>query len=110
MPVTKSAQTIGQPIPWEREEAAGVPGQPLHFASVVAARTSLAYPTGSWRYNRPMIKPEACNGCGVCEMFCPDSSVRVVDKLAVVDYEFCKGCGICAEECARGAIEMVGEE
>ena len=110
VPVTKSAQTIGRPIPWEREEAAGVPGQPLNFASVVAARTSLAYPTGSWRYHRPLINPEACNGCGVCEMFCPDTSVQVVDKLAVVDYEFCKGCGICAEECARGAIEMVGEE
>ncbi len=108
--VAKSAQAIGEPIPWERDEVAGVPGQPLHFASVVAARTSLAYPTGSWRYNRPMINPEACNGCAVCEILCPDTSVRVVDKLAVVDYEFCKGCGICAEECARGAIEMVGEE
>ncbi len=108
--VTKSDQAIGQPIPWERDEVAGVPGQPLHFASVVAARTSLAYPTGSWRYNRPVISPEACNGCGVCEMFCPDTSVQVVNKLAVVDYEFCKGCGICAKECARGAIEMVAEE
>jgi pyruvate ferredoxin oxidoreductase delta subunit len=43
-------------------------------------------------------------------MFCPDTSIQVVNKLAVVDYDFCKGCGICAEECARGAIEMVGEE
>jgi pyruvate ferredoxin oxidoreductase gamma subunit len=108
--VTRSAQAIGQPIQWEREAVAGVPGQPLHFASVVAARTSLAYPTGSWRYNQPYVDPEACNGCGVCEMFCPDTSIQVVNKLAVVDYDFCKGCGICAEECAREAIEMVGEE
>jgi pyruvate ferredoxin oxidoreductase gamma subunit len=108
--VTKSTQPVGQPISWEREAVAGVPGQPLHFASVVAARTSLAYPTGSWRYSRPVIDPDACNGCGVCEMYCPDTSVQVVDKLAVVDYEYCKGCGICAEECARGAIQMVPEE
>lgn len=108
--VKKSEQTPGGVIKWEREEVAGVPGQPLHFASVVAARTSLAYPTGGWRYSRPVVDPEACNGCGVCEMFCPDSSLTIVDKQAIVDYGFCKGCGICAQECAREAIQMVIEE
>jgi len=108
--VKKSEQTPGGVIKWEREEVAGVPGQPLHFAQVVAARTSLAYPTGGWRYSRPVIDLEACNGCGVCEMFCPDSSLTIVDKQAIVDYGFCKGCGICAEECARDAIQMVIEE
>jgi pyruvate ferredoxin oxidoreductase gamma subunit len=108
--VVKSEQTTDAFIKWEGEEVAGVPGQPLHFASVVAARTSLAYPTGSWRYTRPLVNPEACNGCGVCDMFCPDSSLTIVEKLAIVDYEFCKGCGICAQTCARGAIQMVIEE
>jgi pyruvate ferredoxin oxidoreductase gamma subunit len=108
--VRKSEQTAGGVIKWEKEEVAGVPGQPLHFASVVAARTSLAYPTGGWRYNQPVVNPEACNGCGVCEMFCPDSCLTIVEKQAIVDYMFCKGCGICAQTCARGAIEMVIEE
>jgi pyruvate ferredoxin oxidoreductase gamma subunit len=108
--VKKSAQAVGLVTKWEREEVAGVPGQPLHFASVVAARTSLAYPTGGWRYSRPVIDLPACNGCGVCEMFCPDSCLSIVDKLAIVDFEFCKGCGICAETCARKAIQMVIEE
>jgi len=108
--VEKSDQTTYGLIKWKKEEVAGVPGQPLHFASVVAARTSLAYPTGSWRYTRPLVNPEACNGCGVCDMFCPDSSLTIEDKLAIVDYEFCKGCGICAQTCARGAIQMVIEE
>jgi len=108
--VKKSEQTPGDVIKWEREEVAGVPGQPLHFASVVAARTSLAYPTGGWRYSRPVVDPEVCNGCGVCEMFCPDSSLTIVDKQAIVDYGFCKGCGICVQECARDAIQMVIEE
>jgi len=107
--VKKSAQSVWQPITWEREEVAGVPGQPLHFASVVAARTSLAYPTGSWRYNRPVVDPVACNGCGVCELYCPDSCLSIVDKVAIMDLEFCKGCGICAEVCARTAINMVME-
>jgi pyruvate ferredoxin oxidoreductase gamma subunit len=108
--VQKSNQAIGGVIKWEREEVAGVPGQPLHFASVVAARTSLAYPTGSWRYNRPVIDPVACNGCSLCELYCPDSSMTLEGKLVVVDYEFCKGCGICAQVCPRNAIEMVLEE
>ena len=108
--VHKSQQNKTGFIKWEKEEAAGAPGQPLHFASVVAARTSLAYPTGSWRYNRPVVHPEICNGCGVCEMFCPDSSLMMVDKQAIIDYGFCKGCGICAQTCARGAIEMLVEE
>lgn len=89
---------------------AGVPGQSLHFASVVAARTSLAYPTGSWRYSRPVVDLLACNGCGVCEIFCPDSCMVIVDEKAIVDFEFCKGCGICAETCARLAIQMAIEE
>lgn len=108
--VKKSAQAVGRPTIWEREEVAGVPGQPLHFASVVAARTSLAYPTGGWRYSRPVIDLPACNGCGVCEMFCPDSCLSIVDKQAIVDFEFCKGCGICAQTCARHAIQMAIEE
>ena len=108
--VKKSERTSGGAIKWENEEGAGVPGKPLHFASVVAARTSLAYPTGSWRYNRPVVDREACNGCGVCEMFCPDSCLTIVEKQAIVDYEFCKGCGICAQTCERVAIQMVIEE
>ena len=108
--VKKSAQVIGRPATWEHEEVEGVPGQSLHFASVVAARTSLAYPTGSWRYSRPMVDLLACNGCGVCEIFCPDSCMVILDKQAIVDLEYCKGCGICAEMCARHAIQMAIEE
>ena len=108
--VKKANQAVGRPSVWLREEVAGVPGQPLHFASVVAARTSLAYPTGSWRYSRPQIELELCNGCTICETFCPDSCMAIVDEKAVVDFEFCKGCGICAEVCARNAIQMVNEE
>jgi pyruvate ferredoxin oxidoreductase gamma subunit len=108
--VRKSMQVKSNVIERETEGYAGVPNGPLHFASVVAARTSLDYPTGSWRYNRPLVDPEICNGCGVCEMFCPDSCLMIVDKQAIVDYCFCKGCGICAQTCARGAVEMVVEE
>ncbi len=108
--VRKSELSKPSVYPWENEALGGAPGTPLHFASVVAARTSLAYPTGSWRYHRPVVDPKRCNGCGVCEWYCPDSSLMMVDKLAIVDYEFCKGCGICAQACARDAIAMAVEE
>lgn len=108
--VKRSERAPGVIIKWDRDEVAGVPGQPLHFASVVAARTSLAYPTGGWRYRRPVVDPASCNGCGLCEMLCPDSSLMIVHRQAIVDYEFCKGCGICAAECPREAIQMIVEE
>ena len=94
---------------WDKSPGLGAPGQPLHFAAVVAPRTSLAYPTGGWRYSRPIVDAEICNGCGVCEMFCPDGCLTIADKQAVVDLRFCKGCGICAKECSREAIRMIEE-
>ena len=106
--VTRSQRAWGSAV-WPASDGLGAPGQPLHFAAVVAARTSLAYPTGGWRYSRPVVDAQACNGCGVCEMFCPDGCLTIVDKQASVDFDFCKGCGICAQECARGAIRMVEE-
>jgi pyruvate ferredoxin oxidoreductase delta subunit len=106
--VRKSERTWGG-VAWNESRGLGAPGQPLHFAAVVAPRTSLAYPTGGWRYSRPVVDVATCNGCGVCEMFCPDGCLTIMDKRASVDLNFCKGCGICAEECAREAIQMVEE-
>jgi pyruvate ferredoxin oxidoreductase gamma subunit len=107
--VTKSKQTPGVPA-WGDSPGLGAPGRPLHFASVMAPRTALAYPTGTWRYSRPVFDLEKCNGCGFCEMYCPDTCVLVEDKKYYPDYTYCKGCGICARECPADAIQMIAEE
>jgi pyruvate ferredoxin oxidoreductase gamma subunit len=108
--VTRAGPFVA-PVPgWEGSEGLGAPGRPLHFAAIVAPRTSLAYRTGAWRYQRPLLDPARCNGCGVCVTFCPEGCVSIVERCAILDYVYCKGCGICAEECARAAIQMAAEE
>lgn len=65
--------------------------------------------TGTWRYQIPVIDQGKCNGCGICELFCPDSCIDIVDGLAAVDGTYCKGCGICVKECPGEAFIMQPE-
>jgi pyruvate ferredoxin oxidoreductase delta subunit len=59
---------------------------------------------------RPVVDMEKCNKCTLCQIYCPEGTVIVVNKEVVVfDYRFCKGCGICATECPTGAIGMERE-
>lgn len=65
--------------------------------------------TGSWRTLRPVVDMEKCIGCGVCDSFCPEAAINMVEKKAVINYDYCKGCGVCANECPQKAIEMIPE-
>ncbi len=75
------------------------------IGAVCKAAGSLQYKTGTWRDNRPEVT-DKCNGCGICETFCPDSCITIENKKCIIDYDYCKGCGICANECVRKAIVM----
>ena len=65
--------------------------------------------TGDWRYFLPVIDQDKCSGCGICELFCPDSSIEIKEKRYTINLYYCKGCGICAKECPRLAITMQTE-
>ncbi len=83
--------------------------------AVVEPGTSRGYHTGEWRLVRPVVREDQCNGCGVCDLYCPDVALTMVEKgnsrgrVARIDYRYCKGCGICAVECPRKALTMIPE-
>lgn len=52
----------------------------------------------------------ACNGCGVCERFCPTTAVTVKNQKAVINAAKCIGCGQCAYQCVKKVIELVPDE
>ncbi len=50
-----------------------------------------------------------CIGCRKCERVCSSGAIKVVDNLAVIDYDKCPECedfGICARECTTGCIVL----
>ena len=83
----------------------------ITIGAVVEGGTSVNYQTGNWREGqKPVIDPDKCTQCGICELYCPDSAVRVEGDRYVIDLNYCKGCGICEHECPADAIHMVDEE
>ena len=45
-----------------------------------------------------------CIGCMKCQRECPHEAIKVVNNVAVIDYDKCTGCGHCAEVCPRHII------
>lgn len=48
-----------------------------------------------------------CIGCKKCERVCPAGAIKVIDNVAVIDYDKCPDCedfGICARNCTTGCI------
>jgi pyruvate ferredoxin oxidoreductase delta subunit len=80
--------------------------------------TAVEYKTGDWRTNYPKTDENKCIACGVCWIYCPDDSRRLVRRQKApagalythyydFNFNYCKGCGVCAAECPTGAIVML---
>lgn len=82
----------------------------ITLGAVVEGGTSIAYDTGSWRDQRPVVDYQDCKDCGLCQDVCPDSSVYEENGRFLIDYAHCKGCGLCAFECPTHCIEMKQEK
>jgi len=66
--------------------------------------------TGSWRVMKPIVDKKVCIGCKLCQQYCPDSCIKILNKKSNIDLDYCKGCGVCAVECPVKAISMQKEE
>ena len=69
----------------------------------------LAAPTGTWRFQKPVVNVNKCCFCGWCYIMCPTGSMQERGAHFDVDFASCKGCGICADICPNLAIKMVKE-
>lgn len=76
----------------------------LNIGGITEAGLSRRNKTGNWSYYMPRFQDDKCNGCGICETFCPESCIDIVEKEAKADQFYCKGCGICVRECPSEAI------
>ena len=64
------------------------------------------------RTHKPVIEPEKCNKCSLCQLLCPDLAITLKGnkERMEIDYDYCKGCGICAAVCSKEAVRMVIEK
>ncbi len=61
----------------------------------------------SYLNNTLELRPDLCNGCGICVEVCPHAVFVVVDGQAMLPgYEACMECGACQVNCPTGAISV----
>ena len=54
----------------------------------------------------PVVIPERCTGCGVCQQVCGPEVIKLVGELAVIDETECISCEACVQNCPEQAIRM----
>lgn len=67
-------------------------------------------PDSAVRMGRVEIDNDLCNGCRLCVLACPASSLEMTGKRSVAmtgDLASCIGCGDCIPICHPGAIRLV---
>ncbi|MBR2650727.1 MAG: RnfABCDGE type electron transport complex subunit B [Clostridia bacterium] len=79
---------------------------PKHIISMIPKSAAVAVTCSSRDTGATARKncKNACIACKKCERTCEWGAIKVVDNLAVIDYEKCVRCGKCAEVCPTGCI------
>lgn len=54
----------------------------------------------------PVITKKDCVGCGKCAESCPQHTIKIENRKAVINYVNCIKCFCCHEMCPRKAIEI----
>ena len=53
------------------------------------------------------VDQDLCDGCGACEIGCPEGALKVIgDKARLVGESLCDGLGACIGHCPHGAIRV----
>ncbi len=53
------------------------------------------------------VCPNGCVGLGTCAARCPFGAIKIIDRVAVVDYDQCRGCGVCVSACPKHLITLI---
>lgn len=56
----------------------------------------------------PLINDPKCNGCALCDRYCPLDVIHMEGHLARVRYpDECWHCGVCRQVCPTKAVSIV---
>ena len=61
---------------------------------------------GSVLKTRPVLKKDACVGCGICANICPAKAIEIKNKKAVISRRDCIRCFCCQEFCPKSAMKV----
>ena len=87
-------------------------GESISQADAAVARATAAIAKGyvSVLPTISEVDQTGCLGCGLCELLCPFSAIRVVEtekgSKAETIAASCKGCGVCSASCPQKAVTV----